>query len=328
MSFASYLKKIFCRAVLKCLKKNTKNQQAMKHHDSKKKHPQPGHHRHHSHLSQIPARHSVSGKKQDVRDYWGSKHGSEWLFGKAQATDQSHLLEIVDAFRTSDLKHSRLRQRIAPNYFPRNESCPQHGGRVSYPQCACGHPACPGQSRSMKPSKRNRRGSESEWSLSTMQMDRRPYSRWPPSRPQKPLTKGVYNEPLSSVLSRMNMYLYNWVYVDHLKLNQSSTRFVQSLGTLERYRQKLTSAKSGTRWKSSSRASSVISVCSSKCCENKVKAVSSVDKYYRLQNRIHKKVLYRDKWSKRYGSGSQSSRRVELLMSVCIHFSVFEMVIY
>nr|XP_042899749.1 calmodulin-regulated spectrin-associated protein 1 isoform X1 [Parasteatoda tepidariorum] len=204
-----------------------------------------------------------SDEKIDMRDFWGSKYGSQWLFAKQnqlQQVNHNHLVELVDAFKTMDLKYAKKNippgnqiqsdPNMVPTRFQKSKSncCPEHS-------CPC----------SRKQKRRTRKdGLEtegSEWSLSTLQVQQKPYSKWPPHPPPGARHYCGKDELLATVPSRQHAYVYNWLYVDQI---QSRCNLPLSREYLDQVKSRLSRSP---RSKRKSRRQDTFSQTSSSCSE-------------------------------------------------------------
>lgn len=187
-----------------------------------------------------------SEEKIDLRDFWGSRYGSQWLFAKQKhhhQVNRHHIVEIIDAFKTKDLKYANRHStdmrhmnsilRHALINHPDKKSADQMSRRSSKCQC-CREP-------------RRKKGGEtdtSDWSLSTVQCEQRPYSKWPPHVPHGARHYCGKEEQFATMLSRQHAYLYNWFNVDQ---SQSRCKLTTSKEYLDKIRKRIDSSRSSSR---------------------------------------------------------------------------------
>ncbi|CAL1284151.1 unnamed protein product [Larinioides sclopetarius] len=200
-----------------------------------------------------------SDEKIGLRDFWGSKYGSQWLFAKQKLLQQQHeklqqninhsnLIEIVDAFKTSDLRYSKRHQqpddqRTTTSRRSRKSHAGHEDGFISNP-LANTNPKCPCARRHARARRTHKDGFEtdaSDWSLSTLQIQQRPYSKWPPHPPPGAKHCCGREEQLATILARQHAYVYNWLYVDQL---QSRCKLSLSREYLDQVRTRVSRLKS------------------------------------------------------------------------------------
>lgn len=204
-----------------------------------------------------------SEEKIDLRDFWGSKYGSQWLFAKQKQhqVNRHHLIEIVDAFKTKDLKYANRRSVDHRTVVdpPLRPALAGHqlrfADQVSRKSSRC--PCCKGYKR-----KDGAETDSSDWSLSTVHYQQRPYSKWPPHIPPGARHCCGKEEQLATILSRQHAYLYNWLHVDQ---QQSRCNLAMSKEYLDKIRMRIDGSRASTRRR---RSASQMSSCSESgsCC--------------------------------------------------------------
>lgn len=191
-----------------------------------------------------------SEEKIDLRDFWGSKYGSQWLFAKQKQqhhVNRHHLIEIIDAFKTKDLKYANrhsVDQRHVNGAALMDQPAKKTIDQASRKSSKC--PCCRGPSR-----KEGVETDTSDWSLSTVHCQQRPYSKWPPHVPLGARHCCGKEEQLATILSRQHAYLYNWLHVDQ---SQSRCKLAMSKEYLDKIRARLDHSRPPSR-KRGSRAS-------------------------------------------------------------------------
>lgn len=199
-----------------------------------------------------------SEEKIDLRDFWGSRYGSQWLFAKEKKMHQvnrNHLIDIIDAFKTKDLKYANRHttgQRHANSNHPRLTDSPD---RKTFDQISRKSSKCP----CCRKSRQKEAGDTdiSDWSLSTVHCQQRLHSKWPSSKLSNSKNPCANLEQFTSILSRQHAYLYNWLNVDH---SQNRFSLAMSKEYLDKIRMRLDNSRpSSRRQGSSSRTSCTIS---------------------------------------------------------------------
>ncbi|GFQ68573.1 patronin [Trichonephila clavata] len=200
-----------------------------------------------------------SDEKIDQRDFWGSKYGSQWLFAKQKQLQQqqrlhnvnhNRLIEIVDAFKTTDLKYAKRHQQVddtrtTNSRRSRRSHAGHEDGFATNPLAT--NPKCPCARRQARTRKVNKDGFEtdtSDWSLSTLQTQQRLYSKWPPHPPPGAKHCCGREDQLATILARQHAYVYNWLYVDNL---QHRCKLSLSREYLDQVRTRVARLKSANR---------------------------------------------------------------------------------
>ena len=200
-----------------------------------------------------------SEEKIDLRDFWGSRYGSQWLFAKEmhQGVNRNHLIEIIDAFKTKDLKyanrHSTGQSRINSVHRSLTE-CPD---RKIFEQISRKSSKCP----CCRESKRRDFGDtdNSDWSSSTVHCQQRLHSKWPSYNLSDSRNYYAKLEQFTTILSRQHAYLYNWLNVDQ---SQNRCQLAMSKEYLDKIRMRIDSSRP------SSRKQGTISQTSCSCSES------------------------------------------------------------
>ncbi|GIX91300.1 hypothetical protein CDAR_128031 [Caerostris darwini] len=203
-----------------------------------------------------------SDEKIELRDFWGSKYGSQWLFAKhkllqhqqlqlQQNINHNRLIEIIDAFKTTDLKYAKRHQQVDDQHTTptsrrsRKSQSGHEDGFVTNPLAT--NAKCPCARRQARTRKIRKDGFEtdaSDWSLSTLQIQQRPYSKWPPHPPPGAKHCCGREEQLATILARQHAYVYNWLHVDQL---QSRCKLTLSREYLDQVRTRIARLKSANR---------------------------------------------------------------------------------
>ncbi|GFY42701.1 hypothetical protein TNIN_143631 [Trichonephila inaurata madagascariensis] len=202
-----------------------------------------------------------SDEKIDQRDFWGSKYGSQWLFAKQKQLQQqqrlhnvnhNRLIEIVDAFKTTDLKYAKRHQQVERDDTRTTNSRRSRRSHVGHEDAfttnpLATNPKCPCARRQARTRKVNKDGFEtdnSDWSLSTLQTQQRLYSKWPPHPPPGAKHCCGREDQLATILARQHAYVYNWLYVDNL---QHRCKLSLSREYLDQVRTRVARLKSANR---------------------------------------------------------------------------------
>ncbi|XP_035226707.1 uncharacterized protein LOC118199037 [Stegodyphus dumicola] len=167
-----------------------------------------------------------SEEKIAQRDFWGSRYGSQWLFAKAKLQEQQanhhRLIEIVDAFKTMDLKyaskrHAAVAENRAVTFRQKHRLSSSKQNSCCDSQLPYKSPRCPCTRRRGHIEKSGFDTDDSDWSLSTLQFQHKPYSRWPPHVPSGARHYCGKKDQLATILARQHAYVYNWLHVDQLQ---------------------------------------------------------------------------------------------------------------
>lgn len=179
-----------------------------------------------------------SEEKIDLRDFWGSKYGSQWLFAKEKKhqhrVNRHHLVEIVDAFKTKDLKYAN-RHSIDQRQINGLTEPPAHKPMDQVSRKSSRFPCCRGHKL-----KDGGEVDNSDWSLSTVRCQQRPFSKWPVDARHL----SGKEEQFATILSRQHAYLYNWLNVDQ---SQSRCNLAMSKEYLDKIRTRIDSSRSSSR---------------------------------------------------------------------------------